>query len=255
MKGFYERHRDELEHTHKKRNGSHLYPSHFHQNVEIFILLSGDYYIMVNGEKRELSSGDILFIDSYDIHEYPDERDCESCVIILPYHLMSHFNRLRANRIPTESVIHSPKLTEELIYIVDTFLDNKRSDAVRDDAAELILSLIYSEMEFKEYEYRSEVSLMRKILFYIQDNYRGDINRNSIAHALGYTAEHISRVFNKHLHRSLNDYINSLRLTYVEYRLTEALPPSLTDLIYEAGFNSEQTYYRTKRKKKKLSID
>lgn len=250
MKGFYERHRDELEHTHKKRGGSHLFPSHFHQNAEIFILLSGEYRIVVNGEGRELSSGDVLFIDSYDIHEYPDERKCDSCVIILPYHLMSHFNRLRANRTPTESVIHSPRLAKELIYIIDNFLDESRPDAVRDDATELILSLIYSAMEFGECEYKSEASLVRKILFYIQDNYRTDINRSSIAHELGYTAEHISRVFNKHLSRSLCDYINSLRLTYVEYRLAEANPPTLTNLIYEAGFNSEQTYYRAKRKKK-----
>lgn len=252
MKGFYERHRDELEHTHKKRSGSHLYPSHFHQNAEIFILLCGEYNIMVNGEKRELYSGDILFIDSYDIHEYPDERECDNCVIILPYRLMSHFNRLRANRIPTTSVIHSPQLAEELIYIIDTFLDDARPDAVRDDAANLILSLIYSKMEFEGCEYRSEASLMRKILFYIQDNYRTDISRDSIAHALGYTAEHISRVFNKHLSRTLNDYINSLRLTYIEYRLSEADAPSLTKLIYEAGFNSEQTYYRARRKRKIL---
>lgn len=249
MNVFYEKHRDELDRTHIKRGGSHFYPSHFHQNAEIYILRSGEYKIAVNGEEYSLASGDILLIDSYDIHSYPDERVCDDCVLIVPFNLMAHFNHLRANRHPLSPIIHSPELVEELLHLVDTHLGEEKPSAVRDDATVLILSLVYSRMEFTGKADKSEASLVRSILFYIQDNYRSDISRDIIARAIGYTPEHVSRVFNKHLGRGLNDYINSLRLTYIDYRLSAAEPTSLTDLIYEAGFNSEQTYYRARRKR------
>lgn len=249
MNGFYEKHRDELIITHLKRCGSHLFPSHFHQNAEIYILKSGEYRISVNGEEHRLTSGSILLIDSFDIHEYPDDRLCDDCVLIIPYHLMARFNSLRGNRRPTSPVITSAELVDRIIYIIDTFLKGNDSVAVCDDATALILSLLYEAMEFEGRDDKSEASLIRSILFYIQDNYRTDITRDAIARALGYTPEHISRVFKKHLARGLNDYINSLRLAYIEYRQTEADPPSITDLIYEAGFGSEQTYYRAKRKR------
>lgn len=253
MNGFYEKHRDELDTTHMKRGGSHLYPSHFHQNAEIYILKDGGYRISVNGEERNLTSGSILFIDSFDIHEYPDDSRCDDCVLIIPYHLMARFNSLRGNRRPTSPIITSTELVDRITYIIDTFLVDSDSAAVRDDATSLILSLLYEAMEFEGREDKSEASLIRSILFYIQDNYRTDISRDAVARALGYTPEHISRVFNKHLGRGLNDYINSLRLAYIEYRQTEADPPSITDLIYEAGFGSEQTYYRAKRKRGEVS--
>ncbi len=113
-------------------------------------------------------------------------------------------------------------------------------------AARLILALLYDRLTFSDARERGEVSLVRNILTYIQLHYREDVTRYTISRALGYIPEHISRVFNKYVKSGLNRYINALRISYINERLAHGDAQSLRSLIYEAGFNSEQTYYRSK---------
>ncbi|MBQ8308818.1 MAG: helix-turn-helix transcriptional regulator [Clostridia bacterium] len=89
---------------------------------------------------------------------------------------------------------------------------------------------------------------IRSILAYIQQNYRAEISRKSIARALGYTEAHISRVFHRYLGVGLAEYINGLRLAYVKKLRANGDTRTTIELIYEAGFNSQQTYYRVKGK-------
>ncbi|MBQ3219170.1 MAG: helix-turn-helix domain-containing protein, partial [Clostridia bacterium] len=64
---------------------------------------------------------------------------------------------------------------------------------------------------------------------------------------LGYSDAHISRIFSLYVKKSLPDYVNELRFKEVN-RLIENTNGKITDLIFDAGFNSIQTYYRVKSK-------
>ena len=111
-----------------------------------------------------------------------------------------------------------------------------------------MLSLILGRLEPGEERERGEAQLVRSMLTYIQDNFKREITRADIARTLGYSPEHVSRIFHKYLGRSLKDYINSLRIEYIDYERSLEGAPTLTELIYKAGFGSEQTYYRAKKK-------
>jgi methylphosphotriester-DNA--protein-cysteine methyltransferase len=87
-------------------------------------------------------------------------------------------------------------------------------------------------------------------LFYINQNFKEEINLKILAKQFGYTAEHISRVFNHYLNVSLPEYINGLRLDYVENAIKEGSKENITSLLFSAGFKSIQTYYRAKNKRK-----
>ena len=251
MNGFYEQHRDENEVIHINRSGNHTYPSHFHQSVEIYIVRHGKYDFEINGKVIQATDGSVVFIDSYDIHSYKnlsEDISADDCVIIIPFSGLGEFRKIRQGRKLTSNIIYNKELCERLLLIVDEFLSGDSNEEIRRNAARLMLSLISPHLSFSTAPERSEASAMRDILSYIGEHYREEISRYSIAKALGYAPEHVSRIFNKYVKGGLRSYINVLRLKYINERLLDTDRSSLTTLIYEAGFNCEQTYYRAKKR-------
>ena len=245
--GFYEKDREDNAKVHISRSRSHAYPSHFHQNLEVFILKSGKYILTINAHSWELGSGDIAVCDCYDVHEYSEIEQGDDCVIVIPARLLDKFNHTRRNMRIANNVIRDEETALRLIEIADKFISNEDNRSVVDSAAQLILSILESKLRFSENQERGETDLIRKMLSYIQANFRSDITRSQIANALGYTEAHISRVFHKYMGIGIRHYINKLRMDYINALVDEGDKRSITELIYEAGFGSEQTYYRYKK--------
>lgn len=250
MNAYYETNRDKAGDIHISRSRNHTYPSHFHMSVELFAVRRGRYLLTINGMAYEVSDGCCAFIDCYDVHSY--ERlgeEADDCVIVIPYALALRFNAMRGNRPITAPLIHDAALCSRLITLADSFLLSEDDTNVKASTAELMLSLMLGRLSFGEGREGGEGQLIRRVLCYIQEHFREELRRADIARALGYSPEHISRMFHKYLRRSLNDYINSLRLEYIDSKRSLDGAPTLTELIYEAGFGSEQTYYRARRKR------
>lgn len=116
-------------------------------------------------------------------------------------------------------------------------------------ATELFLALLSEGATFVERKERGDEALVRKILLYIQAHYRDEVSRGVLAKALGYTEAHISRVFHRYISKGIAEYINELRLEYIRQRRKAGDKRTELALLYEAGFNSQQTYYRAKKRK------
>lgn len=249
MNAYYETNRDKAGDIHASRSRDHTYPSHFHMSIELFAVRRGHYSLTVNGTAYEMTDGSCAFIDSYDIHSYEKlEGDADDCVIVIPYSLTQRFNEARENRRITAPMIQDAALTARLITLADGFLLHESDEGVKASTAELMLSLMLGRLSFGEERDGGEGQLIRRILCYIQESFQGELTRTDLSRALGYSPAHISRIFHKYLGRSLNDYVNSLRLEYIDHQRRLGSTSTLTELIYRAGFGSEQTYYRERRK-------
>jgi len=246
MKNFYEKDREEDKYVHISRSRPHVYPAHYHQNLELLIVKNGFYSITVNGKELEVSDGMIAVIDSYDVHEYKRGGSTDDCVLVIPLRYLGRFNSERNNKSLAKNLVKSKQLCEDLLRIIDGFMDSD-SEYIQDSAIQMILALISEKLVYSEERERGDSTLVRKILSYIQDNYRNEISRQSISTSLGYTEAHISRVFHRFLGRGITSYINSLRYEYIEEQRRLGDRRTLSELIYEAGFGSAQSYYRFKQ--------
>ena len=63
MKGFYEQHREQEDRLYVFQRGKHLFPAHYHQNLEIFLLKKGAYVVTINGKKHRLTGGSVCVFD------------------------------------------------------------------------------------------------------------------------------------------------------------------------------------------------
>lgn len=250
MKSFYEKNREDdgklLVH-----GASGGFPAHYHRNLEIPIVLNGKQTLSVNDKTFTLTSGCLAVIDSYDVHTYEKFQGAETgeIVVIVPYEYMRAFNARRQNLRAKEDVVKNAALCEKLTDIVNGFMREDQPTEIRRTATSLFLSVLYENVDWTVDKGKDEATLVRKILTHIHENYRGEISRSSIAHALGYTEAHISRVFHRYLKTGISAYVNGLRLSYIDRLRQDGDDRTTIELIYEAGFKSQQTYYRCRKEK------
>lgn len=251
MMEFYEKIREEDGIYVNRSCKSHVFAAHFHINPEILVVNKGGYDLTVSGRKYSVTAGDIAVIDSYETHSYDVRHPSDSyddIVLILPYSLIGKLMTDPEGRYIAEPVIHSPELCREIFDISQKYLLPDVSEATRRSAVSLMVSRIYEKAVMDKKRKGGEAALLRRILSFIQDNFRGNISRGAIAKEIGYTEAHISRVFHSYIGKGISEYVNGLRLAYIDRMIAEGDKRSLTELIFEAGFGSQQTYFRAKKK-------
>lgn len=253
MRSFYEKNRDDSGEIMVQTDAQGPFPAHFHRNLEIVLVKHGSYEILINGRRVRTEGEAVIVIDSFDLHEYtkrvPDANGMlESRVVVIPYRYVRGFHEIRRGRSVVRPVIHDAALTKQLMELTESYLQPAGSEAIRKSAAELFLSILAERVEWTEETVKGEVELVREILAYIHENYREPIRRSEIARRLGYAEAHISRVFHSYLSVGIPEYVAKLRLDHVESARENGDGRSLSVLIYDAGFQSQQTYYRCKKK-------
>jgi len=253
MKGFYEKNREDEGKLIVARNTKHIFPAHFHRNLEIFIVRKGEYRLSIGEQPLIVGSGMVAIMDSYEIHSYDarENIDADDCALVIPYDYVTEFTARRQGRSLKNTVVKDDALCKSLLKIVDEYLYEQSDKEVQKSAVHLLLSLLYPKLVWTNEKTREESLLVREILAYIQENYAGDVSRSMIARALGYTEAHISRTFHKYVKKGISEYVNELRLSHVERAIKNGDSRTVIELIYEAGFKSQQTYYRYRAKSRK----
>ena len=249
MKGFYEKYREDALGIIVSRNSkNYAIRAHFHSNMELFIVRKGQYKVTCNDLPLEVSDGMIVLFDSYDVHGYEaggsnGAGGVDACVLLVPYRLLSRFNARRGDKKLEQPIVKDRALCNQILSIVDEYVSGADRESA-ELAMELILSLLYGRLTFSERDKKGETELMRKILTFAQGNYQGDASLTAVSRALGYTEEHISRVFHRFAGEGLPQYVSRLRMEYVTRARENGDKRKMTELVFEAGFKSVQTYYR-----------
>ena len=248
MNVYYEHERDTINDLNVLESKNFIYPAHYHHKIELFVLKSGELNVAVNGESYNLKSGSIAFFNSYDVHSYNYQSPnvIGFCLIIPKDYALRFFERNK-NKTPKNAVIVDVDLASEVFTIIEKYIKNQLSSEVKISAIELILSLIESRLNFVKTDSDKDSHLLvKKILMYVNENFKGDVSLKSVAKNLGYTEAHVSRVFNKYVKKSLTEYVNELRYSEV-IKLIESQDKNVMQAVFEAGFKSLQTYYRIKK--------
>lgn len=238
------------------RNDERAWPTHFHPHIELFIVRKGNYRIEINGSTYEVGDGTVVFFDHYDLHSLeelgPREDDC---ILRISNGDEAEFDKARMHRKVENPVICNAALANIILNVVD-LINIKRDNAfVISTSIKYILSLIYKHFRFTDSTTgtESEAEYARRIMLYISNHYREKITTTSIAKEMGYSREHISRIFHTYFQGSIQTYVNNKRVEYIEEKHRET-GKNRTKFVLEAGFGSFSAYYRflkTKDKNKK----
>lgn len=226
-----------------------LHANHVHKAVELLCCYGGKMNCQINGEPFVLTKGQFLFINSFDNHYYEYEGDASVYIIVSSIGFLQdillpgyEFNNLILPKEETATRIFSDLKEFETNPKRDNFLVEKA----------LFLNIcgnLYNAPLLRKKKNEAKKSLTSEILEYLDSHYQEDLDLETVANHFGYCTNYFSSLFNKTIGLGYPQYVNLMRMRKV-FQLKandNNKGKTMQSLIYEGGFSSVETFYRTYR--------
>jgi len=230
--------------------------AHWHKEIEIVFLLSGELLITIDDAKHYLKAGDIILINSNQIHSIKGNNDLTYVLQIIPEVIsrihgseeLHHFN------LNTIGVSLERKSFDSIKYILAKIGIEltKKKEGYQFFLWSYVYELvghIFRQCPYEVVENGTKTEGLRKvssIINYIKDNYAQDLSISTIAEALDMSELTLSNFFKEKTGLSVLFYLQITRINQAKTLLRSDAP--IVDIAQECGFNSIPTFYRTFKK-------
>lgn len=236
---------------------------HWHDDIELVVILNGKMSYNINGKIEDLGFGEGIFVNSRQMHfGFSEEHnECEFiCVLVHPLVLCltPEFERnyaapvLHNNNIPyiklTDSGWHRDIIRgiREIYRLRDTATAPLKIQGI----FSWIWASVYENMpgaDSEEQPYSSDLSILKNMTGFIQQHYHEKISLSQIASAGGIGQSKCCKLFRVYFHQTPNTYLTAYRLNR-SVELLRTTDRSITEVAYAAGFNGASYYAETFRK-------
>ncbi|MBR6737858.1 MAG: helix-turn-helix transcriptional regulator [Clostridia bacterium] len=253
MKGYFESYREKIEALAVQTGNDHTFNSHYHSNLEVIIVKKGRYLVTNSSKEYTLTNSSLMISGVYEVHSYTKlkAKNHEVIVVIIPYKYLNNFIELISDKSFESPVILNDKLVDRLYNFALEYLNSEGSEYYVQSIIDAFLSMLLSGLKLVSKNKDKSDSVIKSLLSYVHDNFKGNVSRCELAKKLGYNETYISKVFHSYFNISINEYVNGLRYEATVNLVKKGVP--LKEAIYLGGFNSEQTYFRVK--KRTLSLE
>lgn len=235
--------------------GSFLW--HWHPEVELTLILSGQIDYHVNEKAYLLTEGEALFGNSNTLHSgyMKDGADCTYLSITFhPRFLYGYENSILHTKY-SDPIVSSDRMSslrlekhvkwhQEIIKrmqkIYQLSLENPKDYEIR---VHLLLTEIwhrlyqyFEELPEEEEKPQKHLERLRTIITYLQSHYTQEISLDDVAEEVNICKSECCRFFKKHMNMTIFEYI-------MYYRIQESLPllrngESVTNVAGMVGFSS-----------------
>lgn len=229
------------------KNGNYQVVKHWHNPVEIFLVLEGEIDFYINSSYYSLAKGQFILVNSNEIHSIEAPRENYTIVLQIPSETFKEYSEeefilFKSTRYEKDS---------ELIGLIRTMYRTYAEKQygyeleVRSDYYRLLFILItkYKEKEIDRERVKQNQKLKKLsgITNYIQDNYREDLTLESVAAVFGFSPTYLSRIFQKYAKINYKTYLLNIR---VEYGFKELVNTelSINEIAENNGFPDSRSF-------------
>lgn len=233
-------------------------PLHWHNFIEIEIVLNGTAEHIHNGIVSTIKKGHVTLFRINDYHAIKNVQDLEVLSLSIKDSAVSERTLTILNS--TQSNL-SFDLDDETFKTVHFFCQaciNENSHHNRNEyyiknllecVLILLLRLDTSESRPIKKQYNSQLN---NAINYLHSHFRENPSLSTIAAIAHYSSTHFSHVFHKKIGRPYNDYLNELKVAYAK-QLLNTTNLKVIDIGYQSGFNSYNNFYSTFKQHTSLS--
>ena len=244
-----------LEHTARKNAGSLLCGLHYHNEIEILLITSGEMNFTVNNKPHYCRAGDTVFFSPRIPHAtYNGDTPCS--YILLQFRLEHYiddsssvdknFNRFINNADTPFFVLRNDELAR---LIKEAFREAKeRAEGFGLSIKGAIYTVVAHLCREGAITLRNEnvsdtVEKLLPTIAYIEENYAKNITLNEIAEIQRLHPSYFCRLFKKASGSSFIDYLNFVRICKSEKLLAQS-DKSILEIACEVGFSSLSYFNR-----------
>ncbi|MGI6713858.1 MAG: cupin domain-containing protein [Bacilli bacterium] len=256
MNGIYESLADDKEYLLLNFYESTEIFSHYHKSYEFVYCLEGKTEFFIDGNTIILHPHEIFFAPSFAIHNNRNVGPNKILSLVFSSDFMYDFEKTYPNKtFPNVLGDHefNQSLLDELVEFANEkpLEHNKLSRLRKVVFINKFLWKLSQHYPLVSYKFTNKDKKITNVLMYINEHFRENITQEKLANHFGYNAQYLSRLFNRTVNCNLKNYINNLRLKFVEESLkNNPENKTLAQIIDESGFGSAATYYRVKSKQK-----
>lgn len=226
-----------------------FYDTHWHRDVELTYLFKGTCKTVINGQEHLLHAGELQAVNSGDTHSLHlhYSEPCDALVVILPYPLLKsicpNINNMRISL--DERSEHYCRLIElfrQLIPLADAMKTDPLACLSINSIVYQILDILlrhcclsYPIMSLAGDSAPAGDGLCKRILEYLEENYRQDVTLATASAACNVSREHIARVLRGNLGVTFKRYLTDLRLRDAHKALLDT-QQSVMEISMNSGF-------------------
>ena len=232
---------------------------HRHEFVEIFYVVSGSAFHILNGQTTTVNSGDIYIIKPSDYHCFKSSDSTadfihrDICLSVEEYKAVCAFLELPTfdEMLNSTSTLHA-KLDIEMITFLENIFNSFTLDinaasynrVCRSVTSSILLFVSTNNSQFN----RTVVpSWIQDILDLLRSPYLYHMSVSEITKDIPYTKQHICNTFKKYIGQSITEYFLHQRLNYAKYLLLSTTD-SIASIANITGFNNTSFFYRSFKK-------
>ena len=217
---------------------------HFHSQIEVYQICSGQVEVLINDKRRVLSEGEIAVSFSYDAHGYRSVGPAEATYLIVPTDAFPDLSpylsgkQLGSPFIDDQSVCHKVRTAMNGVLSADNELTARGWIYV-------IFGTVFSlgtVCECKEQRER-QTRLGAELLIYVGKHFREELTLGTLGEHFGYNPSYLSRYFRDTFGISFGKYLTTLRLREAVLLLRQG-DLTVTECALESGFGSIRSFYR-----------
>lgn len=221
--------------------------AHFHSSIELFYVQKGRFTFRSLNKNQILEEGMIAYVPSLHTHTIlslgSNDGPAISKTVIIPPNYLTDFNKMIKN--PNYCILDDVEFNNAkllpLFFDIEKNMSKQQPSLILQGNVDTLLGLVSEHYEPSEFHEKNN-DFAIEIIKYIEQNFKSQIKLDTIAEYFSFNRCYFSRLFKNIFNSSLNEYVNSIRLSYVLQNTDKEV--KITDLIHEAGFNETSSFYR-----------
>lgn len=255
MHFFYQTHSHEL---FACRCGHLAYTPHAHAHLEMLYVVRGEMDVTVGDRNDRLHAGDLAVIfphccHSFETHPDPDDLGEELLVLVIHPRLAGDYAEQIISTVPTCPFIRKAQLAEDMTGAMEQLLSysqllhpERYHASIAKSYTQLLLARLWPFLEVSPNANASSNDTIYRAAQYLMQNFRQPLTLECVASQLGISKRQLSRLFSQTIHIGFHQYLLDLRTEYAKNLLENTKIP-ITDIAFQAGFESQRTFNRAFR--------
>ena len=241
-------------------------PAHIHNYIEILYALSGKYQILLNNKEHHFQSGDMVLINSNEIHHIFSLGEGKNEYIVIKFEPemlyttaqslfeMKYVMPFILNESTHQKIFLKTEIEQTLIPALIKGINTEYAEkkygyelAVRANIYNLFLFILRRwkeqnmDLNIDQEINKDMVGRMQKVFDYIEENYQNDITALEMARLCNLSYSYFSRLFTGIMRRSFREYLNYVRVTKAEKLLTNT-EMNITEIAMQVGFSTSSYF-------------
>ncbi|MBQ3088412.1 MAG: AraC family transcriptional regulator [Clostridia bacterium] len=225
-------------------------PLHWHNFIEIELVLEGSADNTHNGISSTIKRGHVSVLRINDYHAIKNSNNLRILNLSIKDNAISEKMLSQLNSVQGIIALDLDENTfNRVLFFCEAAIKENHSSQRNDDYIQnllecvLILLLRLTPKQSKSIK-KYQNDQLNYAVNYLHNHFRDNPSLNTIAKIAHYSPTHFSHVFHKKIGRSYNDYLNDLKISYSKQLLTTT-DLKIIDAGFQSGFTSYNNFYST----------